>query len=195
MKSDPKITLLQENIIYNKWAKLSEYKVQYSSSKFERELTRVVFDSGDGAAIFLYNSEREKVLLVRQFRYGAYINSPDDAVMTEVCAGIVEENDPRESAIREAIEETGYHIKKAEYVATVYATPGAHTEKLHLYIGEYSDSMKMTNGGGVDGENEDIEVVEYSYSEMIDLYKQKKINDSKTLLLVQYWLLNLHNKA
>ncbi len=187
---EPKVTILDEDIIYNKWASFTEYKLRYTSPKIDDELTRVVFDSGDGAAILLYNADSETMLFVRQFRFGAFFNDSDEPMITEVCAGIIEDGDPKQSAIREAIEETGYKPEAVEHVGTVYATPGAHTEKLHLFIGAYDDSMKMTDGGGVDSENEDIEVLEYSFAQVLDLYNQKQINDAKTLILIQHWLIH-----
>jgi len=187
---EPKVTILDKDVIYSKWASFTEYKLRYTSQKFDDELTRVVFDSGDGAAILLYNSNSEKMLFVRQFRFGAFFNNPEEPMITEVCAGIIEDGNPKQSAIREALEETGYKLDEVDHVGTVYATPGAHTEKLHLFIGAYDDSMKMNNGGGIDTENEDIEVIEYSYDKVIELYNQKLINDAKTLILIQHWLIH-----
>lgn len=189
----PKIEILQKNVIYNKWASLIEYDIAYESDTMKAEMTRVVFDSGDGVAVLLYNQEEETIILVKQFRFGAYFNSPSESIVTEVVAGIVENDGPELSAKREVEEESGYRIPKVDYVGTVYATPGAHTEKLHLYTAEYRQSQKVSKGGGLETENEDIEVIEYHFSEIIRMYKNKEIIDAKTLILVQHWIMNIYD--
>lgn len=186
----PKITIIEENTLYDRWASLKEYRLHYKSDHVDAEVTRVVFDSGNGAAVLLYDPVGKTLLFVRQFRFGAYFGGATDPLILEVCAGIVEDNEPRDTAVREALEETGYVIDDVDHVGTVYATPGAHTEMLDLYIAQYDREKRSTQGGGLLSEHEDIEVVELTYDEVGEMLKQRQINDAKTLILAQHWFIH-----
>jgi hypothetical protein len=65
-------------------------------------------------------------------------------------------------------------------------SPGAVTEILHFFIGEYSKEMKINDGGGLDDEGEDIEVLELSFDEALKMIETGEIKDAKTIMLLQY---------
>ena len=65
-------------------------------------------------------------------------------------------------------------------------SPGAVTEILHLFIAEYDSSMKINEGGGLDHEQEDIEVLELHFEEVYSMIFNGAIKDAKTILLLQY---------
>lgn len=67
-----------------------------------------------------------------------------------------------------------------------YMCPGAVTQKLYLFLGEYDASMKVSEGGGAQDETENIEVLEYPMEKALDLIKNGAIKDAKTLLLLQH---------
>jgi nudix-type nucleoside diphosphatase (YffH/AdpP family) len=105
----------------------------------------------------------------------------------EVCAGAIDNNDdPLETIIRETEEEVGYKINNAKKVLTAYTSPGALTEKMYLFVAEYNDTMKINNGGGLDSENEEIEVLELQFAEAINMIEKESIIDAKTVMLLQY---------
>ncbi len=54
-------------------------------------------------------------------------------------------------------------------------SPGAVTEKMYMFIAEYSDEMKVNSGGGVDTEDEDIEVLEIPFQEAIKMMQVSKL--------------------
>jgi nudix-type nucleoside diphosphatase (YffH/AdpP family) len=115
-----------------------------------------------------------------------YINGNPDGLLTEVCAGLLEGDDPETCIRREILEETGYEVPSVEKVAEVYTSPGAVTEKLYLYQAAYDPAMKKEAGGGVADESEDIELQEWSYTEVQEALKQGSIRDAKTLILLQH---------
>ena len=84
------------------------------------------------------------------------------------------------------MEETGLQVNEVNEVLSSFATPGAHMEKTIFFIAAYSEEDRINEGGGLDEEHEDIEVLEYDYKEVIDLYKSKKIHDAKTIIMIQY---------
>jgi nudix-type nucleoside diphosphatase (YffH/AdpP family) len=152
---------------------------------------REVYDRGNGAAILLYNLKQKTILLTRQFRLPTYLNGNKSGMMLEVCAGLLDLDSPEECIIRETEEETGYRILKAKKIMQAYTSPGAVTEILHLFIGEYDESMKINEGGGLESEQENIEVIELSFEEAYNKIGSGEINDAKTLILLQYAKINL----
>jgi nudix-type nucleoside diphosphatase (YffH/AdpP family) len=179
--------ILSKKQLYKGWSSLTEYTIKHfiSPEKYI-PIRREIFNSGDGAAALLYNPFRRVVILIRQFRLAAYINGHENGKMMEVCAGMLDGNDPEDAIINEIFEETGYRIEKVEFVAEVYATPGAHTEKVRLFIAECNDDMLIGEGGGLESEHEDIEVLEIGYEEVLNMVNKKTIQDAKTLILLQH---------
>lgn len=174
---------------------LSDYFFPLKKVKYEQEanngtveeLTREVYCSSNGAAVLLYNRENNRVILTRQFRLPTFLNNNPSGMMIEVCAGIVEDNeDPKEAIIREIEEETGYKVQHAKKIFELYSTPGSVAEMLHYYVAEYSDDQRVGNGGGLDEEHEDIEVIELPFEEAFIKIRSGEIKDAKTVILLQY---------
>lgn len=65
-------------------------------------------------------------------------------------------------------------------------SPGSVTEILYFFIAEYTKSMKVNNGGGIDHEQEDIEVLELNIENAIQMISTGEIKDGKTIMLLQY---------
>ena len=185
-----------KNIIYNslsnKWATLNriDYDFRFNDGIWKR-LSRESYDRGNGTSILLYNKEKGTVILTKQFRMPAYANDKNDGMSIEVCAGALDKNEePEVCIIREVEEEVGYKIEKATKVLEAYTSPGAVTEKMYMFIAEYSEDMKVNNGGGVESEDEEIEVMELSFQEAIKMMHNFEIIDAKTIMLLQYAQIN-----
>lgn len=169
------------------WYTLYRYTFEYlrSDGRWDRQ-QREAYDRGNGAAVFLFDPVRRTVLLTRQFRMPTYINGNAEGMLTEVCAGVVEGDDPQACILREILEETGYQVPAVEKVAEVYTSPGAVTEKLFLYQAKYHPGMRKEAGGGVTHESEDIELQEWSYDQVLEALEGSAIRDAKTLILLQH---------
>ena len=185
-----------KNIIYNslsnEWATLNriDYDFRFNDGIWKR-LSRESYDRGNGTSILLYNKEKGTVILTKQFRMPAYANDKNDGMSIEVCAGALDKNEePEVCIIREVEEEVGYKIEKATKVLEAYTSPGAVTEKMYMFIAEYSEDMKVNNGGGVESEDEEIEVMELSFQESIKMMHNFEIIDAKTIMLLQYAQIN-----
>lgn len=187
---DPEIEILDKQLLSDKWYLLNKYRFKYSRNNRSQVQMREVYDRGDGAAILLYNLETRRVILTRQFRLPSYLNRNSSGMLIEVCAGLLDGDDPEVCARRECLEETGYKLDKLEKVTESYMSPGAITEILHLYVAEFTDSMKQTIGGGLDSEQEDIEVMDMDFDEAFSYVLNGKIRDAKTIILLQYLKLN-----
>lgn len=153
-------------------------------------MSRETYDRGNGATLLPYNRSTRQVLLVRQFRYPAFVNGHDDLLL-ETPAGLLDDHDPETRIRIEVEEETGYRLGAIEKIFDCFMSPGSVTERLHFFVGEYDASMKRSAGGGVKSEGEDIAVVELPIEEAIDMVRDGRIKDAKTIMLLQHAVLNL----
>jgi nudix-type nucleoside diphosphatase (YffH/AdpP family) len=191
-----KITTLSRTILYKGWSALSSYKILYQRDNGELELqTREIYNSGDGAAVLLYNPQEKKIILIKQFRLPVYLNSETDGFILECCAGLLDNQNPEKTIINEVYEETGYRIANVKKIYEAFATPGAHMEKIHYFVATYTAAMKAGEGGGKQEEQEEIEILEFDYNQIPDLLREGKIIDSKTIILLQWAWLNLQDNT
>ena len=180
-----------KRILSQNWGTLTAYDVLIDQADGSQELAlREMYDSGDGVAIILYNTLKNTVVLIRQFRLSAYIRAIDEGIIYEVPAGLLEGANPEERVRAETFEETGYRIQEVELVAKNFASPGAHMEYMYLYIAEVRDEMKEGLGGGLAEEGENIEVVEINFIKALQFLKEGIIQDAKTIILLQYLCLH-----
>ena len=184
---EKKVQIIQETTLYKGWSILKEYIIRYRFKDGRlADLKREIYNSGDGAAVLLYDPAREKILLVRQFRLAALLNGHPDGFILETCAGMLDDRHPEEAIRREIEEETGYRIKQLEKTGEVYATPGAHMEKIHLYAARYDENDRVSAGGGNAEENEEMDIIELTFEEARQFVNNGKWEDAKTLILVQH---------
>lgn len=155
---------------------------------------REVYDRGNAAALLPYNRNRRTVVLVRQFRYPAFINGYDD-LLIEAAAGMLDNASPEERIRAEAEEETGYRLHDVHKVFEAFMSPGALTEKLHFFVAEYEPEMRVSEGGGLAHEGEEIEVLELAIDEAMAMIADGRIQDAKTIMLLQYAALHLFSSA
>jgi len=162
-----------------------DFEFQTNNGSWQTQ-SRECYDRGDGAAILLYNPTKKTVILTKQFRMPSYLNGNATGMMIEVCAGMLDEDHPEDCIIKEAEEETGFKISNPQKVFELYSTPGAVTEKIHYFIAEYNDEMKISDGGGLEAEHEEIEVLEINFETAMEMVSKGEINDAKTVVLLQY---------
>jgi len=147
-------------------------------------LSHEVYRHGLAAAVLLYDPKRGAVMLVKQFRAGAYLS--DGALATiEVCAGMLDGDAPEACALREAFEETGIAIREARHAFDAYMSPGGMTEKIACFIAAYGEADRSGRGGGVDAD-EHIEVLEIPFGEALAMIERGEIADAKTIALLYY---------
>ncbi len=183
---------IKHTTLSKEWATLDriDYDYQFQNGEW-KGISRECYNRGNGAAILLYNPVKGAVILTKQFRMPIYENNKEEGMSIEACAGAIDNNDtPLETILRETEEEVGYKIKKAKQVLTAYTSPGALTEKMYLFVAEYSDEMKANEGGGLEIENEEIEVLELQFLEAIEMMGNGEIIDAKTIMLLQYAQIN-----
>jgi nudix-type nucleoside diphosphatase (YffH/AdpP family) len=153
-------------------------------------MTRDVFDRGNAAAILPYNLARRMVVLVRQFRLPTYVNGYDD-LLIEAAAGLLDDASPEDRIRAEAEEEIGYRLHHVHKVFEAFMSPGAVTEMIHFFVAEYEPEMRVSDGGGLAHEGEDIEVLELAFDEALKMISDGRIVDAKTIMLLQHAALQI----
>lgn len=186
-----KIKILNIDILSNNWYTLN--KITFEATKKDGTvllLSREAYDRGNGATILLYNAANKSIILTRQFRMPTYINGNTSGMLIESCAGLLDKNNAEDCIRKETEEETGYQVSNVKKVFEAYMSPGSVTEILYFFIAEYTKDMKVSNGGGLDEENENIEVLELPFAEALQMMHNGEIRDAKTIMLLQYAQIN-----
>lgn len=137
----------------------------------------------DASAVLVYNTDSSKLILTRQFRYAVHPKSKEP--LLEIVAGKIDKGEtPLEAAIRETEEEIGYKIQREHIrlLTTCYASPGYTSERFFIYFAQVRNKDRTGDGGGMEAENESIEVVELPVKEFLAMVHERKIEDAKTYL-------------
>lgn len=186
----PQIRNIRETLLSDNWYTLKKYtyELQRHDGSWQ-EQTRESYDRGNGATILLYSKVKNSIVLIRQFRFPLYITGYNNFLI-ETAAGLLDNASPEKRIIAEAQEETGFKVEKIEKVFEAYMSPGSVTEKLYFYIAEYHDHDRISAGGGLADEGEDIEVLEWPFPKALEAIKKGEIVDGKTIMLIQYLALN-----
>lgn len=186
-----KIRHIEKTLLSDNWYTLNKYSFEYQNAQglWQRQ-EREAYDRGNGSTILLYNTKKHTVILTRQFRLPTYVNGNADGMLIETCAGLLDEHNPEACIKKETEEETGYRLNNVQKVFEAYMSPGSVTEILYFFIGEYDDSMKVSSGGGLVDEQENIEVLELELAEAINMVASGEIKDGKTIMLLQYAQIN-----
>ncbi|MFZ4522692.1 MAG: GDP-mannose pyrophosphatase NudK [Bacteroidales bacterium] len=185
------IKITETKILSDNWYVLKKVTYEYTK-KDGAKLTqsREAYDRGNGATILLYNREQKTVILTRQFRLPTFINGNESGMLIEACAGLLDKENAEECIRRETEEETGYRITEVRKIFEAYMSPGSVTEILYFFVAEYAKEMKVTDGGGAEHEEENIEVLEFDFNEAMTMIESGDIRDGKTIMLLQYIKLN-----
>lgn len=181
-----KIEIVAEKVLSEVWGKLSSFTVAFIRRSGEvQNLQREVYDHGNAAAVLLGDPRRGMVVLARQYRFPAQLNG-DNPYLIEVCAGLLDGDAPEVCARREAEEESGYRVADLSYVFDLYMSPGSLTEKVSCFLATYDPSQRVSAGGGLADEGEDIEVLEIPFETALGMIRTGEIVDAKTIALLQH---------
>jgi GDP-mannose pyrophosphatase NudK len=185
------INIIQSEILSDNWYTLK--KITYQTTDHNGNVvvqSREAYDRGNGATILLFNKINQTVILTRQFRMPTYLNGNENGYLIECCAGLLDKDNPEDCIKRETEEETGYKVSDIKKVFEAYMSPGSVTEILYFFVAEYSKEMKVSDGGGVHEESENIEVLEFSFQQALNMIGNGEIRDAKTIMLLQYAQIN-----
>jgi nudix-type nucleoside diphosphatase (YffH/AdpP family) len=191
MDTAGRIRIHSVEVLSDDWYVLKKTTFDYlrSNGTWQRQ-SRETYDRGNGATILLYNTARRTVILIRQFRFPAYVNG-HPGLLIEAPAGLLDRASPEERIKAETEEETGHRVGAIRKVFDAYMSPGSVTEKLHFFVAEYAPDSKVRRGGGVEAEGEDIEVLELGLESALRMIEDGEIVDGKTIMLLHYAKLHL----
>ncbi|HUC82513.1 MAG TPA: NUDIX domain-containing protein [Flavisolibacter sp.] len=180
------VNIKKEEVLSDEHYTLKKYTfdIQKGNGEWETQ-EREVFNHGNAATVLLYNPDEKTVLLTKQFRIATYVNGNGSGMLVETPAGLLEEGEaPEKTMLREIKEETGYEVTEVQKVYEAYSSAGAFTELIHFYVAPYSKQQKVTKGGGLEEEGEEIRVMEVPFEKAISMIESGEIKDAKTILLL-----------
>jgi nudix-type nucleoside diphosphatase (YffH/AdpP family) len=185
--TNKKVKILKTEVLSDNWYTLRKitFEFQKKDGTWETQ-SREAYDRGNGATILLYNRENRTVILTNQFRMPTYVNGNESGMLIEACAGLLDLDNPEDCIRRETEEETGYKVTHVRKVFEAYMSPGSVTEILYFFVAEYSKDMKISEGGGLEHDQENIEVLELPFDEALRMMETGQIRDGKTIMLLQY---------
>jgi nudix-type nucleoside diphosphatase (YffH/AdpP family) len=186
LDGNPRVRVTDVQLLSANWyvTRTTRFEFEHRDGSWSTQ-DRETYDRGNGATILLYSLEKHTVLLVRQFRYPAYVNGHPDGNLVETAAGLLDEDDPETAIRREAREETGHEIGEVTKVFEAYMSPGSVTEKLFFYAAPYDPATRTDAGGGLADEGEDIELLELDFDDALARIGAD-IVDAKTIMLLQW---------
>jgi len=186
-----RVRIVNVEVLSDDWyvLKKTTFDFRRADGTWQRQ-SRETYDRGNGATLLLYDPERRSVVLTRQFRLPVFVNG-HDGMLIEAPAGLLEAASPEARIRAEVEEETGYRVHAVRKVFEAYMSPGSVTEKLHFFVAQYDPASRVSHGGGIAGEGEDIEVLELPLDEALSMMQRGKIADGKTIMLLQYAALHL----
>jgi len=173
--------ILETRVVYDGWAKYLLAKVRLEDGHVaEREIVQ----REACVSVLPYDAERKVALLVRQFRAPVLMKAGEQELL-EAIAGMCDGGPADAAARREACEETGVKLTKLERLGAMWTSPGGSTERMDLFLAPYSRADFEGDGGGADGEHENITAVEIPLRELAAMADAGRIADMKTFALVQ----------
>lgn len=179
--------ILHEKIVYQDLLTLEKGQLQDDvGNTFSRERVK----RQDASCVLVLNTDSNKIILTKQFRYGAAPKVSEQ--LLEVVAGKVDEGEDHfRTAVRETEEEIGYRVKNEnmKYLVTCFSTPAYSSERYHIYFALVTNSDKKSKGGGLENENESIELVELELAVFKDKILTGQFIDAKTYLAGQHAML------
>ena len=182
--------MIAEEVLSRNWGvlKKSTFDLQRRDGSWQRQV-RETYDRGNAAAILLHCAAQDTVLLIRQVRFPDYA-AGGEGWLIEVCAGLLDGGAPEACARREAEEEVGYRVGAVRHAFDVDMSPGSVIERISCFVGSYDAASRLSDGGGLAAEGEDIEVIELPFRDALAMIDRHEIVDAKTILLLQYLALH-----
>ncbi|MGZ3346321.1 MAG: NUDIX domain-containing protein [Caulobacteraceae bacterium] len=174
--------LLERKLVYSGWGRFLLIEVELGDGRLAQ---RQIEDHGEAAAVLPFDPERKVALLCRQPRVGP-LYSGFEPHLVEAAAGMIdhEDEDPAAAVVREALEELGVRLRAVEPVVAAWSMPAVSSERIHLFLAPYSAADRVSMGGGVADEGEEIEVLERPLKALLDEADAGAVTDMMTLALI-----------
>ncbi|WP_299376245.1 NUDIX domain-containing protein [uncultured Kiloniella sp.] len=185
------VEVIEKATSFKGYFQVDTYRFRHSLFKggLSQEVQREIFERGHAAAVLPFDHKSGEIILIEQFRPGAFAASQAPWLL-EVVAGIIEENEnPEELSHREAMEEAGCTLGRLKKIGTFLMTPGGSSETITLFCGEILDHKKQ-DSYGLDHEGEDIRTHTMKAEQGFRLMSEGKITNAITAIALQWLELN-----
>lgn len=188
------VQVIERETVYQGYSRIDRYRLRHPQYEggLGPELSREVLERGQVAAVLPLDVEREEVVLIEQFRPGAYVSGQDPWLL-ECVAGVLEAGEtPQALCEREAMEEAGCEVTHLKLIASPFFTsPGLSTERVALFWARV-DASKASGIHGLAEEGENIRVLRFSFDDANGLLTSGRIVNAKTVIALQWLAINRH---
>ena len=185
------INIKKVNMVLDDFITVEEAYLTYPKfdGSMSPEVRRLNVNRGDSCCAVLYDKDSDCLLLINQFRYPS--STKGQAFLLELPAGMIEHNDsPRNTMIREVLEETGYEVKDPELIRSFFTTPGISSERCFLFYFPINRKIQKQKEGGLVSENEDIQIMWLPTKQIVSFLQNDSIQDAKTIIGLQWFLMD-----
>ena len=185
------VNVLRQETVFQGYYRVDRYHLKHRrhDGGWTETMIREVFERGHAVAVLPYDPIRDEVVLIEQFRIGAYAAGVGPWLL-EVVAGIIDAGETLEAvARRETREEAGLEVQELKPIASFMLSQGAVSETVQLFCGR----VDAANAGGIHGldhEHEDIKVSTVRFAEIRPFLDQGRISNAVALIALQWLLLN-----
>lgn len=186
------VTIDRQRLLLDDYVRVEEVFLRHEGGdgRWSEDVRRLNVERGDSAAALICNRDRRVCVLTRQFRYPVYARGQRWSV--EIPAGVVERGErPVDAIRREILEEVGYRVGDLEPIATFFTTPGVSSERVHLFSCVVRDRDRAGPGGGVEAEQEEIDVLELPLADVDRFLARVDAGDAKTTIALSWLLLRV----
>ncbi|PCK01461.1 MAG: ADP-ribose diphosphatase [Alteromonadaceae bacterium] len=188
------VDIIERDTVFQGFTRLTKLLLRHRlfSGAWGQTIEREVFVRGDACAAILYDPKSDVIGFIEQFRIGT-LESEFGPWCLEVVAGMVEEGESPEQVItRELKEEAGIDSAELIHITSYYSTPGACSEKIHLFCA-VCDLENREGVFGLEEENEDILLHSYPSEEVFAVMFNSRLNNAATLIGLQWLQLHRSN--
>lgn len=185
------VEILEKTEAYKGYFRIDKYRLRHRLFRggWSGEMMREVFERGHAAAVLPYDPVADAVVLIEQFRIGAFA-AGREPWLHEVVAGIIESGEsPQEVVRREAVEEAGCRVSDLIPVAEILVSPGAASETIHIFCGRV-DSAGVGGYHGEPQEHEDIRVAAVPFAQIPPMLSARRIDNATALISLQWLVIN-----
>lgn len=185
------VEIIEKNTVFRGYFRVDAYRLRHRLHEggMSGEIRREVFERGHAVSVLPYDPALRVVVLLEQFRIGAYA-AGRAPWLTEIVAGIIDPGEtPEEVARRELTEEAGLTAQALEPVVTYLASPGGSSETVEMFAARV-DASSAGGIHGLDHEHEDIRVRVVPVTEMLRDLRAARYDNSQTVIALQWLALN-----
>ncbi|MDA1089206.1 MAG: NUDIX domain-containing protein [Proteobacteria bacterium] len=194
------VAVIEKTIRFEGYFRLDQYSLKHRlfEGGWSGEMSREIFERGHAVSVLPYDPDLDRIVLIEQFRPGAYaalasgwFDDDTSPWLVECVAGIIEKGErPEDVARREMVEETGLEVSQIMSICHYLVSPGGTSESVFAFCGRV-DASRAEGVFGITEEHENIRVFSISSIEAFEMLDRGRINNAMTIIALQWLRTNL----